>query len=67
MTTRKHGPPIGRSEKWHTVPAGPGVFAYEHRRSCGLGGILRATQCSGTVSHGPDERGSTNQEEPTNA
>ena len=33
---RQCGKPIARSEKWITVPAGPGVFAYQHREPCGI-------------------------------
>jgi predicted amidophosphoribosyltransferase len=31
---RNCGKPIGRSEKWRHVPAGPGLVAIEHRDQC---------------------------------
>jgi hypothetical protein len=31
---RKCGQAIGRSERWHTIPAGPGLFGIEHRGPC---------------------------------
>jgi hypothetical protein len=33
---RRCGQPIGRNDKWQTVPVGPGTFAYEHREPCGV-------------------------------
>lgn len=34
---RRCGQPIARNEKYRLVPAGPGIFALEHRHSCGGG------------------------------
>src|SRR5690606_20341584 len=33
---RKCGKAVGRSERWRMVPAGPGLFAIEHREPCGM-------------------------------
>lgn len=35
---RKCGKAVGRSERWRMVPAGPGLFAIEHRDPCGVVG-----------------------------
>jgi hypothetical protein len=35
---RKCGKPVARSERWRMVPAGPGLFAIEHREPCGVVG-----------------------------
>lgn len=40
------GQPIRRGEKWRTVPAGPGLFAYQHREPCGVDSSLRGAQDS---------------------
>lgn len=31
---RKCGQPIGRNQRWHMIPAGPGLWAIEHRGTC---------------------------------
>lgn len=31
---RRCGQPIARNEKWQAVPAGPGLFGYQHRGPC---------------------------------
>lgn len=35
---RKCGQTIGRAQRWRLVPAGPGLFAIEHRQPCGTPG-----------------------------